>query len=104
VADIERLSALASDPDVELKRLESEIRASPSDARLRTYLFQLLALRGDWQRAISQLQVSAQLDPIALAMAKRCAPRCSAPRYSPAASSLRSSASLRRGPDCFSSP
>jgi len=70
VADIERLSALASDPDVELKRLESEIRASPSDARLRTYLFQLLAIRGDWQRAISQLQVSAQLDPIALAMAQ----------------------------------
>lgn len=70
MADIERLSALASDPDVELKRLESEIRASPSDARLRTYLFQLLAIRGEWGRALSQLQVSAQLDPIALAMAQ----------------------------------
>lgn len=70
MADIERLSALASDPDVELKRLESEIRANPSDARLRTYLFQLLAIRGDWERAISQLQVSAQLAPIALAMAQ----------------------------------
>jgi len=70
VADIERLSALASEPDVELKRLESEIRAKPSDAKLRTYLFQLLALRGDWERAIGQLQVAAQLDPIALAMAQ----------------------------------
>lgn len=70
MADIERLSALASDPDVELKRLESEIRANPSDARLRTYLFQILAIRGDWERAVSQLQVSAQLDPIALAMAQ----------------------------------
>ena len=70
MADIERLSALASEPDVELKRLESEIRAKPSDAKLRTYLFQLLALRGDWERAIGQLQVAAQLDPIALAMAQ----------------------------------
>ncbi len=70
MAEIGRLSALASDPDVELKRLETEIRANPSDARLRTYLFQLLALRGDWERAVSQLQVSAQLAPIGLAMAQ----------------------------------
>lgn len=70
MAKTERLSALASDPDVELKRLEGEIRASPSDARLRTYLFQLLAIRGDWERAIAQLQVAAQLDPIAMAMAQ----------------------------------
>jgi type VI secretion system protein ImpE len=70
VTEIERLSALASDPDVELKRLEGEIRANPSDARLRTYLFQLLALRGNWERAISQLQVAAQLAPIATAMAQ----------------------------------
>ena len=70
MADIERLSALCSDPDVELKRLETEIRASPADPRLRTYLFQLLAIRGDWERALSQLQVTAQLSPIALAMAQ----------------------------------
>jgi type VI secretion system protein ImpE len=70
VAETERLSALASDPDVELKRLEAEIRASPSDARLRTYLFQLLAIRGDWERAIAQLQDAAQLAPIAMAMAQ----------------------------------
>jgi len=70
VADIERLSALASDPDVELKRLEADIRANPADARLRTYLFQLCAIRGDWERALAQLQVAAQLSPIALAMAQ----------------------------------
>lgn len=70
MAEMERLSALCSDPDVELKRLEAEVRASPGDPRLRTYLFQLLALRGDWERAISQLQVTAQLTPIALPMAQ----------------------------------
>jgi type VI secretion system protein ImpE len=70
VADIERLLALASDPDAELKRLEAEIRKNASDAKLRTYLFQLLAIRGDWDRAISQLQVAAQRAPIATAMAQ----------------------------------
>ncbi|MEO8752431.1 MAG: type VI secretion system accessory protein TagJ [Casimicrobiaceae bacterium] len=70
MADIERLSALCSDPDVELKRLEGEVRTSPGDARLRTYLFQLLAIRGNWERALSQLQVTAQLSPIALPMAQ----------------------------------
>jgi type VI secretion system protein ImpE len=70
VVDTERLAALAGDPDAELKRLEGQIRAQPGDARLRTYLFQLLALRGDWDRAIAQLQVTAQLTAAALPMAQ----------------------------------
>jgi type VI secretion system protein ImpE len=78
VVDTERLAALAGDPDVELKRLEGEIRTRPGDAKLRTYLFQLLALRGDWDRAIAQLQVAAQISPLALPMAQtyREAIRC----------------------------
>jgi type VI secretion system protein ImpE len=78
VAEIERLSALSGDPDAELARLENEIRGNPGDARLRTYLFQLLALRGRWDRALSQLQMTAQLDKAALPMAQtyREAIRC----------------------------
>ena len=78
MVDTERLAALAVDPDVELKRLEGQIRAAPGDARLRTYLFQLLALRGEWERAIAQLQVTAQLSAAALPMAQayREAIRC----------------------------
>jgi len=72
VADLERVSALATDPSAELARVEAEIRANPSDPRLRTYLFQILALRGDWQRALSQLQVTAQLSASAIPMAQTC--------------------------------
>lgn len=78
MADIERLAALTADPVEELKRLEGEIRTKPGDARLRTYLFQLLAIRGEWNRALAQLQVAAQLSPVALPMAQtyREAIRC----------------------------
>jgi type VI secretion system protein ImpE len=54
----------------ELKRLEGEIRAQPADAKLRTYLFQLLAVQGAWARALNQLQVAAQLSAAALPMAQ----------------------------------
>jgi len=66
----ERVAALASDPDAELARLTAEIRQKPADAKLRTYLFQLLALRGQWDRAVSQLQVAAQISPLAIPMAR----------------------------------
>jgi type VI secretion system protein ImpE len=54
------------------------VRVHPEDAKLRTYLFQLLAVQGDWQRALNQLQVSAQLSVAALPMAQtyREAIRC----------------------------
>lgn len=75
---MERLSALSGNPDAELARLSNEIRANPGDARLRTYLFQLSALRGQWERALSQLQLAAQIDKAALPMAQtyREAIRC----------------------------
>lgn len=78
MADIERLSALSGDPDAELARLENEIRGNPGDVRLRTYLFQILALRGRWDRALSQLQMTAQLSKSAIPMAQtyREAIRC----------------------------
>jgi type VI secretion system protein ImpE len=53
----------------ELARAQKEVRAKPGDEKLRTYLFQLLALAGDWKRALEQLQVCAQLSAVALPMA-----------------------------------
>jgi len=53
----------------ELARVQKDIRASPADEKLRTYLFQLLAVQGSWQRALEQLQVCAQLSAQALPMA-----------------------------------
>ena len=51
-----------------LAALQSEVRASPADAKLRTFLAQLLMLTGEWDRAVNQLQVAAELDASALPM------------------------------------
>jgi type VI secretion system protein ImpE len=60
----------AGDLDGALAALQDEIRARADDARLRIFLFQLLCVRGDWQRAITQLKLCAQLDVAALPMAQ----------------------------------
>jgi len=62
----------------ELARVQKEVRAAPADPNLRTYLFQLLLLLGQWKRALEQLQVCAQLSVKALPMAQtyREAIRC----------------------------
>src|ERR1035437_4114826 len=54
----------------QLKELQAHIKRDPSSAKLRTHLFQLLCVMGNWKRALEQLQVSAQLDAKALAMAQ----------------------------------
>jgi type VI secretion system protein ImpE len=66
----------------ELARVQKDVRAAPADEKLRTYLFQLLALQGQWQRALTQLQTCAQLSAKALPMAQtyREAIRCEALR------------------------
>jgi type VI secretion system protein ImpE len=51
-----------------LAALQGEVRASPADGKLRTFLAQLLMLTGDWDRAVNQLQVAGELDPAALPM------------------------------------
>lgn len=56
--------------DEALADLQGQVRKKPADARLRTFLFQLLAVRGEWDRALTQLKVAAELDPAAVAMAK----------------------------------
>jgi type VI secretion system protein ImpE len=56
--------------DEALADLQGQVRKKPADARLRTFLFQLLAVRGDWDRALTQLKVAAELDPGALAIVK----------------------------------
>lgn len=60
----------AGEPDLALKALQDKVRADPSDARLRIFLFQLLCVLGDWKRAIAQLKLSAELDESATMMAK----------------------------------
>lgn len=51
--------------DVEGARqvLMAHVRSEPGDARARIFLFQLLAVLGQWERAGDQLVVSSELDP-----------------------------------------
>jgi type VI secretion system protein ImpE len=46
-----------------LTQLQNEIRADPSKAELRVFLFQLCCVTGALERAVNQLQVAAGLDP-----------------------------------------
>lgn len=68
----------AGDPGGALEQLKQEVRKAPRDARLRTFLFQMFCVFGEWDRAVTQLTVAAELDPLALPMAQayRAAIRC----------------------------
>jgi type VI secretion system protein ImpE len=70
------------DPAGALAALQADIRARPEDPKLRIFLFQLLCVLGQWQRALDQLKVAATLDAGALAMAQMYgeAVRCEAIR------------------------
>jgi type VI secretion system protein ImpE len=59
-------------------QLQQEVRRQPADARLRIFLFQLLCVRGEWNRALTQLNLAGELDAGALLMVQtyREALRC----------------------------
>jgi type VI secretion system protein ImpE len=58
------------DPTGALQQLQEAVRNKPSDSKLRIFLFQLLSVLGQWERALNQLNVAAELDAAALAMAQ----------------------------------
>lgn len=55
-------------PAEALKLLQEQVRSKPQDAKLRVFLFQLLCVLGQWERALTQLDTAASLDASALAM------------------------------------
>lgn len=56
------------DPEGALKELTEAVKSNPADARLRVFLFQLLCVLGRWDRALTQLELCAEMDASALAM------------------------------------
>jgi type VI secretion system protein ImpE len=70
LADAAEQSLKSGDPAAALAHLQEQVRAKPADARLRIFLFQLLCVTGQWDRALTQLGVASNLDPEALAMAQ----------------------------------
>jgi type VI secretion system protein ImpE len=55
-----------------LKLLQDQVRHDPANAKSRVFLFQLLSVLGQWDRAMTQLNVAAEMDPINLLMAQMC--------------------------------
>src|SRR5882724_5319019 len=51
-----------------LAELQARVRKDPANAQHRIFLFQLLAVLGRWDRALTQLEAVAQLDRAATAM------------------------------------
>lgn len=51
-----------------LQYLQDGVRSQPANAKLRIFLFQLLAVDGQWTRAMTQLKVCGELDASTLAM------------------------------------
>ena len=76
--DVAERSVRDGDLDAALSNLQDQIRKEPANADLRVFLFQLLSVMGQWERALTQLNVAADLDAKALAMAQmyREAIRC----------------------------
>jgi type VI secretion system protein ImpE len=66
-AATERLIA-EGDPRAALASLQGAVRDRPDDAALRVFLFQLLCVLGQWERAQAQLELCGQLDAATLAM------------------------------------
>ncbi|MFH1999606.1 MAG: type VI secretion system accessory protein TagJ [Planctomycetota bacterium] len=54
--------------DQALSQLQDQVRNDPSNSKYRTFLFQLLALMGQWERALTQRTVRKDMDV-------RCLPR-----------------------------
>lgn len=65
--DAEQLIA-AGEPAAALELLQRRVRERPADAKLRVFLFQLLCVLGQWQRASIQLELCGELDAATLPM------------------------------------
>ena len=53
-----------------MQHLQEQVRKNPAAVDLRVFLFQLLCVGGQWERALTQLNVAADLDAKTLAMAQ----------------------------------
>ena len=82
LAAVAEQSLKNGDPVGALAQLTQQVRSAPADPKLRVFLFQLLCVLGQWDRALNQLNVASGLDPSALAMAQTYgdAVRCEAIR------------------------
>jgi len=60
--------------DDALAAAKEQVRDDPAKTELRMFLFQLLSLTGDWDRALTQLNVAAEMDGEKFLVAEICRP------------------------------
>ena len=60
----------AGDLDGCLAELQKQVRSDPSNAKLRVFLFQVYCVQGEWEKALTQLNVAGELDAGTLLMAQ----------------------------------
>lgn len=60
----------AGNVDQALAGLYEKVRSAPADASLRRFLFQLLCMVGQWEKALTQLQVLAEMDADSMLLAQ----------------------------------
>jgi len=72
----------AGNAQAALEALQAKVRERSADPKLRVFLFQLLCVLGQWQRALNQLEVCGELDAATLPMVNtyREALKCEAVR------------------------
>ena len=58
----------AGDPQAAQKALQDEVKKNATDPKLRVFLFQLMAVNGQWKRAQAQLELAGELDSEAAPM------------------------------------
>jgi len=65
-----------SEGDLEetLIQLQASVRSDPSNVKHRVFLFQLLSVMGQWERALTQLDVIGEMDASTLAMVQTYRP------------------------------
>jgi type VI secretion system protein ImpE len=63
-----QVSLSQGEPEETLLQLQATVRSDPSNVKHRVFLFQLLAVMGQWDRALTQLNVAGELDVSTLAM------------------------------------
>jgi len=56
--------------DDALQALQSDVRDDPANSANRIFLFQLLCVKGEWDRALTQLNTAAEINPEALLMSQ----------------------------------
>jgi type VI secretion system protein ImpE len=61
-------------PGAALAALQDAVRKDAADVKLRIFLFQLLAVMGQWSRALNQLNVAGELDAATLPMVNTYGP------------------------------